>query len=106
MPSKAAQPACCTPRGARERPRGARAGPTGAFALVTGPGGKSCQRRDLLKKLGRTEELRALIDQGDHNALWGLVEVLRAQGRAAEAEALLTRGLTADGRVLETGPAD
>ncbi|MET9811938.1 hypothetical protein [Streptomyces sp. NPDC006355] len=79
-----------------------------AVALITGPAGDSppYQRRDLLKKLGRTEELRTLIDQGDHHAVRDLVEVLRAQGRAAEAEALLTRGLTADGRVLPTGLAD
>ncbi|MFF5966296.1 tetratricopeptide repeat protein [Streptomyces collinus] len=79
-----------------------------AVALIMGPGGDTppYRRRDLLKRLGRTEELRALLDQGDHHALWDLVEVLRVQGRAAEADALLTRGLTADGRVLPTGPAD
>jgi hypothetical protein len=60
----------------------------------------------LLKKLGRTEELRALLDRGDQHALSDLVEVLRAQGRGDEADALLTRGLTADGRTLPTGPAD
>ncbi|MEU6180679.1 tetratricopeptide repeat protein [Streptomyces coeruleorubidus] len=77
-----------------------------AVALLSGPGGDTpaYQRRDLLKKLGRIEELRTLIDQGDHHAVWDLVEVLRAQGRADEADALLTRGLTADGRVLPTGP--
>jgi tetratricopeptide (TPR) repeat protein len=61
--------------------------------------------RGLLKKLGRAEELRALVDQGDPHAVWDLVHVLRDQGRADEADALLSRGLTADGRVPPTGPA-
>ncbi|MEV7287538.1 hypothetical protein AB0O01_23710 [Streptomyces sp. NPDC093252] len=63
------------------------------------------RRRDLLKKLGRTEELRVLLDRGDRHALHDLVEVLRAQGRDEEADALLTNGLTADGRVRPTGLA-
>ncbi|GHH22540.1 hypothetical protein [Streptomyces rubradiris] len=61
--------------------------------------------RELLKKLGRVEELRALVDQGDPHAVWDLVDVLRGQGRADEADALLSRGLTADGRIPPTGPA-
>ncbi|WP_019058675.1 tetratricopeptide repeat protein [Streptomyces prunicolor] len=86
----------------------ARGEPDRAVALLTGPGrgDPPFRHRELLKKLGRTEELRALLDRGDQHALSDLVEVLRAQGRGDEADALLTRGLTADGRTLPTGPAD
>ncbi|MET7569864.1 hypothetical protein ABZT04_15385 [Streptomyces sp. NPDC005492] len=86
----------------------ARGEPDRAMALLSGPGRDDppYRYRQLLKKLGRTEELRALLDRGDHHALWDLVAVLRDQGREDEADALLTRGLTADGRVLSDSPAD
>lgn len=82
----------------------ARGEPDRAVALLSrpDPDGPPWRHRELLKKLGRTEELRSLLDQGDHHALRDLAEVLRTQGRADEADALLTRGLTADGRILPT----
>ncbi|GHI04686.1 hypothetical protein AQI88_29340 [Streptomyces cellostaticus] len=79
-----------------------------AIGLLTDPAGDSLRDdlRAVLKKLGKADELRALVDRGDRHAVWDLAAVLRAQGRTEEAEALLTCGFTAERRVLPTGPAD
>ncbi|MEU5144860.1 hypothetical protein [Streptomyces sp. NPDC021139] len=58
----------------------------------------------LLRKHRREDALRACVDRGDPGADRELRQLLREQGRSAEADALLRHGLTADGRTVGQVP--
>ncbi|MEV7547993.1 hypothetical protein AB0N89_00030 [Amycolatopsis sp. NPDC089917] len=59
---------------------------------------------ELLKKLGRDDELRARIDLGDEPAARCLGELLIEQGKTDEAERLRKFGLTPEGDIASASP--